>query len=56
MPTLPEILIVVGMIALGILAFLILSKLLLTYNPAQAEADDAACVCEVEVTKQPSAL
>lgn len=50
MPTLPEILIVVGMIALGILAFLILSKLLLTYNPAQAEADDAACVCEVETT------
>ena len=34
------------LIALGVLAFLILGKLLLKYDPAQAEADDAAAACE----------
>ncbi len=45
-PAVTEILILVGMIALGILAFLVLGKVLLKYDPAQAAADDAAAACE----------
>ncbi|HIY84734.1 NrfD/PsrC family molybdoenzyme membrane anchor subunit [Rubneribacter sp.] len=40
-PSVNEVLIVVGMVALGILAFLVLGKLLLSYDPAQAADDDA---------------
>ena len=41
-PTLPEIMIAVGMVALGVLAFLVLTKVFLTYDPAPALADDVA--------------
>ena len=41
-PTLPEILIVVGMVAVGVMAFLLLAKVFLRYDPAPAEADDKA--------------
>ncbi len=41
-PTLPELMIVVGMFALGVLAFLVLTKLFLSYDPAPALADDVA--------------
>ncbi len=39
-PTLPEIMIAVGMVALGVLAFLVLTKVFLSYDPAPALADD----------------
>lgn len=42
MPTLPEIMIAVGMVALGVLAFLVLTKVFLSYDPAPALADDVA--------------
>ncbi len=41
-PTLPEIMIAVGMVALGALAFLVLTKVFLSYDPAPALADDVA--------------